>query len=169
MGIMPTGVWSHRYKFGNKILVPLTEADLPSCTMVLGPFGDTVNFRDRGAFMSWYPVGRTAWSEDFRPPDWDSMYSANDRMDVFQRSFEELKKRIPAVGNLRFPLEAVDPVGGDILALGDTDVDKNESRLHERFEVGIRSFGNYHSVDTGKYTLIPYLAVKIADRIEGIE
>lgn len=169
MGIMPTGVWSHRYKFGNKILVPLTEADLPSCTMVLGPFGDTVNFRDRGAFMSWYPVGRTAWSEDFRPPDWDSMYTAGDRMDIFQRSFEELKKRIPAVGNLQFPMDAVDPVGGDILALGNTEVDQSESKLHERFEVGIRSFGNYHSVDTGKYTLIPYLAVKLADRIEGIE
>ncbi len=167
MGIEPLGTWSHRYKFGNKILVPLQENDLPSCTMVLGAFGDTVNFKERGAFMSWYPVGRTGWSEAYRPPEWDSMYSKTERMDVFQRSFEELKKRIPSVGDLKFDLDAVDPVGGDILALGNTDVDKNESRLHERFEVGIRSFGNYHSVDTGKYTIIPYLAVKMADRIEG--
>ena len=167
MGIEPLGTWSHRYKFGNKILVPLQENDLPSCTMVLGAFGDTVNFKDKGAFMSWYPVGRTGWSEDYRPPDWDSMYSQEQRFDVFSRSFEELKKRIPAVAGLKFVPEAVDPVGGDILALGNTDVDKNESRLHERFEVGIRSFGNYHSVDTGKYTIIPYLAVKMADRIEG--
>jgi hypothetical protein len=97
------------------------------------------------------------------------MYSDEQRLDVFQRSFEELKQRVPAVGNLKFPIEAVDPVGGDILALGTIDVDKNESRLHERFEVGIRSFGNYHSVDTGKYTLIPYLAMKVADRLEGVE
>ncbi|WP_158587663.1 FAD-dependent oxidoreductase [Algoriphagus lacus] len=169
MGIEPLGTWSHRYKFGNKLLIPLKEADLPSCTMVLGPFGDIVNFRERGAFMSWYPVGRTGWSEDYRPPEWDSMYSPEERMDVFQRSFEELKKRIPAAGNLKFPLEAVDPVGGDILALGNTEVDQSKSRFHERFEVGIRSFGNYHSVDTGKYTLIPYLAVKVADRLEGID
>lgn len=167
MGIEPLGTWSHRYKFGNKILVPIQENDLPSCTMVLGAFGDTVNFKDKGAFMSWYPVGRTEWSEAYRPPDWDSMYSREERLDVFYRSFEELKKRIPTVGRLKFDLDAVDPVGGDILALGNTDVDKNESRLHERFEVGIRSFGNYHSVDTGKYTIIPYLAVKVADRIEG--
>lgn len=169
MGIEPLGKWSHRYKFGNKILVPLQDRDLPSTTMVLGAFGDTVNFLERGAFMSWYPVGRTGWSENYRPPDWDSMYSEEQRLDVFQRSFEELKQRVPAVGNLQFPIEAVDPVGGDILALGTSDVDKNESRLHERFEVGIRSFGNYHSVDTGKYTLIPYLAVKIADKLEGLD
>jgi 2-polyprenyl-6-methoxyphenol hydroxylase-like FAD-dependent oxidoreductase len=167
MGIEPLGTWSHRYKFGNKILVPLQSNDLPSCTMVLGAFGDTVNFKEKGAFMSWYPVGRTGWSEAYRPPEWDSMYSKEERMDVFQRSFDELKKRIPAVANLQFDMEAVDPVGGDILALGNIDVDKNESRLHERYEVGIRSFGNYHSVDTGKYTIIPYLAVKVADRLEG--
>lgn len=168
MGIEPLGNWSHRYKFGNKILVPIKQNDLPSCTMVLGAYGDTVNFLDRGAFLSWYPVGRTGWSEAYRPPEWDSIYSKEQRMDVFQRSFEELKKRIPSLGTLRFPLETVDPVGGDILALGTTDVDKNDSRLHERFEIGIRSFGNYHSVDTGKYTLIPYLAVKVANRIMGI-
>ena len=167
MGIEPVGTWSHRYKFGNKIMVPLNGQDLPSTTMVLGPFGDTVNFGDRGAFMSWYPVGRTGWSEAYRPPDWDSMYSPEERMEVFQRSFEELKKRVPALDKLKFDPESVDPVGGDILALGNIDVDKNESRLHERFEVGIRSFGNYHSVDTGKYTIIPYLAMKMADRIEG--
>ncbi len=167
MGIEPLGKWSHRYKFGNKILVPLEKQDLPSTTIVLGAFGDTVNFLDRGAFMSWYPVGRTGWSEDYRPPDWDTMYSDDERMDVFQRSFEALKQRVPALGNLKFPIEAIDPVGGDILALGTVDVDKNESRLHERFEVGIRSFGNYHTVDTGKYTIIPYLAMKVADRLEG--
>lgn len=167
MGIEPLGKWSHRYKFGNKILVPLQKTDLPSTTMVLGAFGDTVNFLERGAFMSWYPVGRTGWSEDYRPPDWDNMYSKEERFDVFQRSFEELKQRVPAVGHLKFSIEAVDAVGGDILALGTMDVDKTESRLHERFEVGIRSFGNYHSVDTGKYTMIPYLAMKMADRLLG--
>ncbi len=98
--------------------------------------------------MSWYPVGRTGWSEAYRPPEWDSMYSKEERMDVFQRSFDELKKRIPALAGLKFDPEAVDPVGGDILALGNIDEDKNESRLHERFQVGIRSFRNYHSVDT---------------------
>ncbi len=168
MGIEPLGSWSHRYKFGNKVLIPFKSNDLPSCTMVLGPFGDTVNFKDKGAFMSWYPTGRTAWSDAHRPPDWDDMYSTDQRMDVFNRSFEELARRIPALQKLEFSKEAVDPIGGSILALGNTDVDNKESRLHDRFEVGIRSFGNYHTIDTGKFTLIPYLAVQAADRVEGL-
>lgn len=168
MGISPIGQWSFRYKFGNKLLIPLSEEDLPSCTMVLGPFGDTVNFGKRGAFLSWYPIGRTAWSEDIRPPDWDRMYSEEERMKVFRGSFEALKDRIPSLKDLQFPLEKVDPVGGAILALGNSDVDQEKSRLHDRFEVGLRSFGRYHTVDTGKYTLIPLLAMQIADRVEGI-
>lgn len=167
MGIEPIGEWSHRYKFGNKILIPLEDSDLPSATMVLGPFGDTVNFRDKGAFCSWYPIGRTGWSTDYRAPEWDSMYSEQQRMKVFKDSFEELKRRIPSLGRLNFPIETVDPVGGVILALGNSDVDVEKSRLHDRFEIGLRSFGKYHTVDTGKYTLIPFLAMEVADRVAG--
>ena len=169
MGIEPINSWSHRYKFGNKILIPLKSDELPSCTMVQGPFGDTVNFKGKGAFMSWYPIGRTGWSEQHRPPEWDQMYSDSERYDIFLRSFKELSNRIPALDNLKFSPEDVSPVGGVIFALGNTDVDKHESKLHTRHEVGIRTFTNYHSVNTGKYTLIPYLAVKVADRLEGID
>jgi hypothetical protein len=31
----------------------------------------------------------------------------------------------------------------------------------------MRSFGNYHTVNTGKYTIIPLLAVNIANQISG--
>jgi hypothetical protein len=55
--------------------------------------------------------------------------------------------------------------GGAIFALGETDIDDPESRLHERYKVGITSVGNYHSVDTGKYSLAPLLASRVADRI----
>jgi hypothetical protein len=68
---------------------------------------------------------------------------------------------------LEFKPEAVHPVGGVIFALGNTDVDNQESKLHTRHEVGIRSFGNYHSVNTGKYTMVPYLALKMAQRISN--
>jgi len=47
-------------------------------------------------------------------------------------------------------------------------VDIVNSKLHMRYQAGIESHGNYHTINTGKYTLIPYLGVKIADRIEGI-
>lgn len=167
MGIDPLYNWSFRYKYGNKILIPFGEEEFPSCTMVQGPYGDCVNFTGKGGFFSWYPIGRTGWSEGKNPPDWDQLYSKEERMDIFQRSFEELKKRVPALRSLQFPEEKVDPAGGVIFALGNTDVDNSSSKLHTRHEVGIRSFDGYHSVNTGKYTLIPLLALQLANRIDG--
>lgn len=169
MGIDPLySSWSFRYKYGNKILIPFQESDFPSCTMVQGPFGDSVNFKGKGGFFSWYPIGRTGWSEDLLPPAWDEIYTPEYRNEVFRQSFEVLKERIPALRSLSFPQEKVDPAGGVIFALGNTDVENASSKLHTRHEVGIRSFDGYHSVNTGKYTLVPYLAVKTADRLEGI-
>ena len=167
MGIDPLYNWSFQYKYGNKILIPFEEEEFPSCTMVQGPYGDCVNFKGRGGFFSWYPIGRTGWSEGKTPPDWDQMYTPEERFDIFHRSFEELKKRIPALKTLNYPIEKVDPVGGVIFALGNTDVDNSSSKLHTRHEVGIRSFDGYHSVNTGKYTLVPLLALQLANRIDG--
>jgi hypothetical protein len=168
LDIVPPTKWSFRYKFGNKILVPVGRDEIPSITMVQGPFGDTVNFKEKGLFLSWYPVGRTGWSEQHCPPDWDSDLTDEERVRIFDKSFKQMALRIPSVRNLIFKPGDVSPVGGVIYALGNSDVDDVKSKLHMRHQAGIESHGNYHSVNTGKYTLIPYLGVKIADRIEGI-
>jgi hypothetical protein len=159
--------WSHPYKFRIIILLQLKPDDLPSLTILQGPFGDTVNFKDRGLFMSWYPIGRTGWSEEYRAPDWDSQYSTQERMEVFEKSLAEIALRIPSLNKLKFEPKDISPVGGVIYAHGNKDVDSAESKLHTRFEVGMRSFGNYHTVNTGKYTIIPLLAVNIANQISG--
>lgn len=164
LGIVPPGPWSHRYKFGNRIFV---EADrrVASLTMVQGPFGDVVNFGRRGFFVSWYPTGRTAMSMQESPPDWNEHYSREQRMEVFRRSYAEIVKRHGALTGVSFSDDSVDPGGCVIYALGTEDVDHQQSRLHERVDVGIQSQGRYHSVDTGKYTLVPYWAIRTADRV----
>ncbi len=168
MGIYPPASWSHRYKFGNRILVSLENSPIPSCTCVQGPFGDIVNFRSNGIFLSWYPIGRTGWSADCRPPEWDEIFTAKERLEIFSRSLAELKMRFPLISTMSFSHDQVNPDGGVIYALGSTDVDDESSKLHERFEIGIQSKNNYHSINTGKYTLVPYWGLKLADRVEGI-
>jgi len=37
--------------------------------------------------------------------------------------------------------------------------------LHTRTRIGIRSKDGYHSVDPGKYTMVPLFAVEVAHRI----
>ncbi|MHA7839136.1 MAG: FAD-dependent oxidoreductase [bacterium] len=167
MGILPQGRYSHRYKFGHRIALPIASEGIPSLTYVQGPFGDVVNFRSNGLFLSWYPIGRTGMSTDETPPDWHARYHRSDRMAVFHSSFEAWRRRCPALATLAFAPEQVDPNGGVIYALGTTDVDDAGSRLHERREIGIQSVGRYHSLDPGKFTLVPWWAPRLADRIEA--
>lgn len=168
MGLVPPRDWSHRYKFGNRVRGAVDTDAVPSCTMVQGPYGDIVNFGPHGLFLSWYPIGRIGMSTAETPPDWHGAYSPEERYDVFSRSLDELRRRCARLADLKIEREQVSPDGGVIYALGTTDVHESESELHERVEIGIQSRGRYHTVDTGKYTLVPYWGRRIADRVEGL-
>lgn len=167
LGIVPPHGWLHRYKFGHRVQIALAPDAVPSFTCVQGPFGDIVNFGRLGMFLSWYPVGRTGLSADETPPDWHGSYTPEQRRDVFARSFAEWRTRCPRLDALGVERAPVDANGGVIYALGDSDVDDRKSRLHDRFEIGIQSRGRYHTIDTGKYTLVPWWGVRIADRVES--
>jgi hypothetical protein len=165
IGLRPDHPWSHRYKFANRVFIPLSKTAVPSITCVLGPFGDIVNYGDGGLFLSWYPDGMIDTSYDLRPPDWDAQLTYEQRHRVFRSSLAEWIKRCPLLQTLTFTESDVDPGGGVIFAWGDTDVDDPQSKLHDRYDVGVYSVKCYHSVNTGKYTLAPYMGLKAAERI----
>jgi hypothetical protein len=169
LGIAPTQPWIHRHKFGNRVHVPLKADDLPSLTVVLGAFGDLVNYREGGFYLSWYPIGMVAKSFDLAPPtDWNDISDAQ-RRDVFERSLAHWRALCPKLNELTFPPEAVDATSGAIVAWGQTDVDDPDSKLHDRYQIGVHSVDGYHSVNTGKYTMVPYLGFQAANRVLGIE
>ena len=168
MGLGPDHPWLHRYKFANRILVPLADGNIPSVTCVLGPFGDIVNYGRNGLFLSWYPEGMIGSSRDLAPPDWERELTPERRHEVFRRSHAEWVARCPALATLEFRPTDVDPGGGVIFAWGDSDVDDPASQLHERYEIGVHSTGGYHSVNTGKYTMAPCMGMKTAERILGL-
>ena len=168
MGLRPSYPWSYRYKFGNRVRIRLAPSDIPSITCVLGPFGDIVNYQNNGLFLSWYPEGMIGTSYDLCPPAWNAQLTAPQRMDIFNRSFAEWLKRCPLLSNIVFSPEDVDPIGGVIFATGNTPVEDQDSKLHHRNDPGIYSVGNYHSVNTGKYTLGPLMGLRAAERVLGI-
>jgi hypothetical protein len=55
--------------------------------------------------------------------------------------------------------------GGFIFAWGSADIDDIGSELHQRFDIGVRSYGRYHSIDTGKYCMAPLYALEVARRV----
>ena len=56
-----------------------------------------------------------------------------------------------------------------IFAWGESDISDPHSKLHDRYQIGVHSVDRYHSVNTGKYTLVPYFGLKAAERVLGIE
>lgn len=166
LGLVPQRSWIHRYKTAGWITDPVPRGGVPSMTIALGPFGDVVNYGDGGVYFSWYPTGLVGRSSDLRAPDWDRDLPAARVACAVRESFSCLAELCPALAALAPAPSAIEPVGGTIFAWGATDIDEPGSHLHTRYEVGVHSTGRYHSLNPGKYTLAPYLALEAADRVQ---
>lgn len=167
LGLAPNRGWIHRYKLGGWIDHPV-EAGVPSMTCVLGPFGDIVNLGPRGIYFSWYPAGLLGTSNELRAPDWEVSTSPAQRQAIMRRSWDEWLARCPALRSVPYRAASVTAAGGYIFAWGTKDIDDGRSALHQRYDIGVHSAGNYHSVNTGKYSMAPYLGCQTAERVLGI-
>lgn len=166
-GLDPGRPWLYRFKYGIQFKArPRTH--LPSSTVVLGPFGDVVAYNDGSAYLSWYPTGMTALSAAVAPPDWPMRPEPRLHDRLVRESISGMASIVPALRLLdAADLEQAEAIGGVIVAWGKTDIDDPRSELHQRRDIGIHSDGNYHSIDPGKLTMIPYFAEQCAARIAG--
>ena len=165
-GLAPPGPWTFRMKYF--VRVPGPAGAVPPTTVVLGPFGDVVDYRTGDYFLAWYPAGRTGWSTAVSPPRWPTRPDPDEADRITRGTVDALSAVAPAVCDLAAgaPPGSTDVRGGVIYALGASDVDDPASRFHQRSDVGpATASGWYHSVDTGKYTTAPLFAVRTADRI----
>jgi hypothetical protein len=167
-GMIPERSWIYRYKMGAWINRPMDSTAIPSVTFVLGPFGDIVNLGRRGLYFSWYPAGMIGTSQEVKPPDWGRQIPVSKHLAILRASYTAMRSLCPALQFAEYSDDTVEAAGGVIFAWGVTDIDHHRSRLHTRHEIGIRSDGNYHTVNTGKYTMVPYLGYQVAERILGI-
>jgi len=167
-GLAPERTWIYRYKIGGWINLAVDPASIPSLTFVLGPFGDIVNLGPRGLYFSWYPAGMIGTSHDVKPPAWGPELSASKRRTILRDSFQAVRNLCPALHSIEYSDAVVMAAEGVIFAWGATDIDHQGSHLHTRHEIGIHTDGNYHTVNTGKYTMVPYLGYQLAERILGI-
>jgi hypothetical protein len=165
-GLPSRGRWITRRKLGVNLQCAKLPENLPSFTIMLGPFGDLVVYRSGRIYLSWYPVcmiGTTTGSEE---TDWGAIMSKVDVDSIRRQTIAALARICPAVSGLEAIAEPKVIVnGGSIFALGKTDIDDPGSQLHERFDIGIDARGAYLSVDTSKFSLGPTMAMQTADRI----
>lgn len=166
LGLAPRRDWLFRYKLA--LHVKPREpyaAPPPSTTLMLGPFGDVVNFGAGRLYLSWYPACRLHSSGEIAPGDPGESVTDHTRAEVFDRTLHELGRILPAMRKLHIAREDTDVEGGMIFNWGRTEITDPDSEIHERHDIGVHSTGAYHSVDTGKYCMAPYFALDLADRI----
>jgi glycine/D-amino acid oxidase-like deaminating enzyme len=155
-----------RRKLGVSLLLREMPATMPSVTVMLGPFGDTVCYQSGRVYLSWYPDCMIGVTTRIEETDWTRVLEAVDHEWVRARTLEALGALCPPVRELA-RMTDVDVVvnGGSIFALAVSDIDDPASGLHERIDRGATERDRYLSVDTAKYTLAPALAVETAQRM----
>jgi hypothetical protein len=163
LGITPDRPWTHRYRVA---LFVKTGSPLPlrSAVLVTGPFGDLKAYTPRDFYVSWYQTGLLAEGRGLAPP-LQPLPTAADRARICEETLAGLGRAIPAVRDLAAAAREVRVEGGWVFALGRGSLGDRASTLHRRDRLGIHRRGNYLSIDTGKYSTAPYLALRTADTI----
>ncbi len=167
-GYRPGRPWIHRLKYGVDISGVSDRHPIVSITIVMGPFGEIVNYSNGSVYLTWYPSCLRGRTGDVLPPHWPIHPQEPLRSEILWGTYEALSAIHPALAEVDNELVDRSVVrGGPIVAWGQTDIDDPQSELHRRFEIGVTSMGKYHSVDPGKLTAAPYFAEQCAEAIAG--
>ncbi|WMS43883.1 FAD-dependent oxidoreductase [Acuticoccus sp. MNP-M23] len=154
----------HRRKVGMVVRVPADRPAVESATLVLGAFGDVVNYGGGRLYLSWYPSGCIARTDAIAPPDdWRQPLGAREEECLFEDAATRLGAIVPGLTAVLAGAEAPTLTPGVITSWGAGDVDQRETELHHRFEIGPQMLEpGYFSVDTGKLTMAPLFASRTA-------
>ena len=166
LGLHPARPLLLRYKLAIHLRLDSPPSAAPtSTTMMLGPFGDVVSLPGGRFYLSWYPACRFLSHAGIDPPDWKAQVTPELRRSVADETLARLAEIVPNVAALGAVTDLSMVDGGAVVTWGDSDIDDPHSEVHQRFDIGVTSNGSYHSVDTGKYSVAPYFAMQVADRI----
>jgi hypothetical protein len=170
LGIRANRPWLHRLKYGVSLRLAGAAVAPRSVTFVSGPFGEVVSYGSGLTYLTWYPACVKGISREVSPPDWATYPIEPVRSDVVTGTCKALAEIVR-------PLHGLDPTGlaevsvkgGVIVAWGNTDIYDPGSELHRRYEIGVQSNKNFHSIDPGKLTMVPYFAEVCANRIKSLD
>jgi glycine/D-amino acid oxidase-like deaminating enzyme len=164
-GLPPPVNCTHRYRV-SLFARSQSQVNLRSAVVSVGPFGDVKNYDGRNLYLSWYKAGLQAEGEDLVPPS-PPVLDHKQKESIARNTLANLATIIPAIQGLGTKLEKVEVHGGWVYAAGTGPLDRVDSDLHRRDRIGIRRLGGYVSVDTGKYSVAPWLARELVDELVG--
>jgi glycine/D-amino acid oxidase-like deaminating enzyme len=162
-GLPPPTAWSHRFRRSLFVRTSRPVA-LPSAVIGVGPFGDVKNYNGRDLYLSWYPAGLAVEGTAAAPPPVPPLDDAA-RGELVEAVLTQLGAMLPSVAALRPLLQTVHVEGGWVYAAGRGALDDRHSTLHRRDRAGVVRDGRYLSIDTGKYSMAPWIADRLAGEI----
>ena len=168
IGLHPGRTCLLRYKASVTLDAPDMAGmmNMPSATLIVGPYGDLANHGDGRIYLSWYPVCKLMETRDNNPrPMLERVTREMDRKAIARNTLEALVRYLPSLSQLTPALDRMHVGGGVIAAWGETDIDDPASGLHERHEIGPKRHGSWVTLDTGKYCTAPLYAQRAADLV----
>ena len=160
VGHRPDTAQQHRYRL-SVFAHTSRPLDTPCAVLAVGPFGDVKNYDGRSFYLSWYPLGLRARSETVAPPPVPELLD-DDRERLGADVFAALATRLPWVAEIDAATDEVRVEGGWVYSQGRGLLDDPTATVHSRGLLGVTNVGSYFSVDTGKYSVAPTLAERIA-------
>lgn len=167
IGLPPPAEYSARYRLALFVRTRRT-LQVPSAVLAVGPFGDVKNYNGRDFYLSWYPAG-LVYDSGGAAVDNEAPAIAADHEAVEIATWESLCAVFPRVGEIRAASEQIRVGGGWVVAQGRGPLSSPTSSLHRRDRFGVSRVGSYYSVDTGKYSIAPWLAHSLAGEIAGAQ
>lgn len=163
LGLLPDAPCTHRYRV-SLFIDTHVPVDVPSFVLCTGPFGDVKRYAARSYYLSWYPEGLLAVGHDLAPPASPRLHEPETAARA-ERMVAALASHVPAVRDVYASAERVTLDGGWVFAMGDGLLSDPAATLHRRDRIGIRRVGRYFSVDTGKYSIAPWLAEQLVTTV----
>ena len=162
-GLAPEGEWSNRYRVS--LFVRASRlVEVPSAVAVVGPFGDVKNYNGRDFYMSWYPAGLLVESTAVSPEQ-PMPLSRKAKLSLVERVGAGLGTIMIGGDEILANAETIAVEGGFVFAAGQGSLSDPRATLHRRDRFGVRRYGRYFSVDTGKYSTAPWLANALANEV----
>jgi glycine/D-amino acid oxidase-like deaminating enzyme len=161
--------WLFRFKASLRVHAPeMAGHRLPSTTIVLGPFGDFVDFGNGHYYLSWYPLFKLGQTDELDGRQLHRLLESADRDDLSHRGIEAMAQYVPDLSAMLGRASRFDLGGGVIFARGASDIDDARSELHRRSSIGASRHGPYVTIDTGKYCMAPLHSLEAAKLLEEI-
>jgi len=164
-GLLPEPPWLYRYKATITLRAQGLERTVPSATLIVGPYGDVVNFGDDHYYVSWYPICKLGQTQTVEGGRLHDLAAAVDKEALVRESVTAMAQYIPSLSLLLSRTRLTRVGGGVIFARGTSDIDDPKSLLHQRSAIRPIHHGPYLSIDNGKYCMGPLFALQAADLI----